>query len=144
MPAVALGLAGIGLGRQRQVVEHRDRIEQGWNPGQLSSQRDQLSMNQRDHSIQTIRYSKPAGSTIQEQTRQAVRNCESTLKAAGASLDDVVDVLVLLARPDDFAGLNEEYAKLFLKDPPARAVSRFGVELPGILVSIKMTAVAPH
>jgi 2-iminobutanoate/2-iminopropanoate deaminase len=81
------------------------------------------------------------GSTIQEQTRQAVRNCESILKAAGASLEDVVDVLVLLARPDDFAGLNEEYAKLFPVDPPARAVSKFGVELPGILVSFKMTAV---
>jgi 2-iminobutanoate/2-iminopropanoate deaminase len=83
----------------------------------------------------------PAGSTIQEQTRQAVRNCESILKAAGASLDDVVEVLVLLARPGDFAGLNEEYAKLFPVSPPARAVSKFGVELPNILVSFKMTAV---
>jgi 2-iminobutanoate/2-iminopropanoate deaminase len=83
----------------------------------------------------------PAGSTIQEQTRQAVRNCESILKAAGASLEDVVEVLVLLARPSDFAGLNEEYAKLFPVNPPARAVSKFGVELPNILVSLKMTAV---
>jgi 2-iminobutanoate/2-iminopropanoate deaminase len=81
------------------------------------------------------------GSTIQEQTRQAIRNCESILKAAGASLADVVEVLVLLARPEDFAGLNEEYAKFFPVDPPARAVTKFGVELPGILVSLKMTAV---
>jgi 2-iminobutanoate/2-iminopropanoate deaminase len=82
-----------------------------------------------------------AGSTIQEQTRQALINCESILLAAGAKLKDVVDVLVLLARPTDFAGLNEEYAKFFPTDPPARAVAKLGVEVPSVLVSIKMTAV---
>src|SRR5205823_4674227 len=63
-----------------------------------------------------------AGSTIQEQTRQALFNCENILRAAGASREDVVEVHVLLARPDDFASLNEEYARFFPADPPARAV----------------------
>jgi 2-iminobutanoate/2-iminopropanoate deaminase len=83
----------------------------------------------------------PAGSTVQEQTRQALVNCESILKAAGATRGDVVDVHVLISRPGDFAGMNEEYAKFFPNDPPARAVSRLGPELPNVLVSIKMTAV---
>lgn len=82
-----------------------------------------------------------SGSTIQEQTRQSLRNCEAILEAAGATLDDVVEVHALLTRPDDFAGMNEEYAKFFQHDPPARAVSRLGVELPDVLVSIKMTAI---
>jgi 2-iminobutanoate/2-iminopropanoate deaminase len=82
-----------------------------------------------------------AGATIQEQTRQALINCERILSAAGAQLENVVDVHVLLAKPNDFAGLNEEYAKFFPTDPPARAVSKLGVDLPGLLVSIKMTAV---
>jgi 2-iminobutanoate/2-iminopropanoate deaminase len=82
-----------------------------------------------------------AGPTIQAQTRQALRNCEAILGAAGATRGDVVEVLVLLARPDDFAGLNEEYASFFPADPPARAVSRLGVEVPGLLVSLKLTAV---
>jgi 2-iminobutanoate/2-iminopropanoate deaminase len=82
-----------------------------------------------------------AGSTIQQQTRQALINCETILSAAGATLENVVDVYVLLARPSDFAGLNEEYAKFFPTDPPARAVAKLGVELPNVLVSIKMTAV---
>jgi 2-iminobutanoate/2-iminopropanoate deaminase len=82
-----------------------------------------------------------AGSTIQEQTRQALINCQNILRAAGADLGDVVDVHILLARPGDFAGLNEEYAKFFPTDPPARAVAKLGVELPNVLVSIKMTAV---
>jgi reactive intermediate/imine deaminase len=83
----------------------------------------------------------PAGATIQEQTRQALINCENILRAAGAKFDDVVEVQVLLARPGDFAGLNEEYAKFFSTDPPVRSVTRLGPELPGILVSIKMHAV---
>jgi 2-iminobutanoate/2-iminopropanoate deaminase len=34
-----------------------------------------------------------AGPTIQEQTRQALVNCESILRAAGAKLENVFDVL---------------------------------------------------
>jgi len=82
-----------------------------------------------------------AGPTIQEQTRQAMINCENILRAAGATLAEVVEVHVLLARPTDFAGLNEAYAKFFPSDPPARAVSKLGVEIANLLVSIKMTAV---
>ena len=82
-----------------------------------------------------------AGSTIQEQTRQALLNCENILHAGGARLENVVDVHVLLARPSDFAGLNEVYATFFPIDPPARAVGQLGVELRNVLVSIKLTAV---
>lgn len=82
-----------------------------------------------------------AGDTIQEQTRQALANCEAILKAAGARLEDVVEIGLLLAHADDFAGLNEEYARWFPSASPARYVAKLGVELPGILVSIRMTAV---
>jgi 2-iminobutanoate/2-iminopropanoate deaminase len=82
-----------------------------------------------------------AGLTVQEQTRQALLNCENILRAAGAARSDVVEVHILLSRPGDFSGMNEEYAKFFPNDPPARAVSRLGPELPNVLVSIKMTAV---
>ena len=82
-----------------------------------------------------------SGSTIQEQTRQSLINCSNILRAAGATLEHVVEVQVLLARPNDFAGLNEAYAKFFPTDPPVRSVTRLGPELPNLLVSIKMTAV---
>jgi 2-iminobutanoate/2-iminopropanoate deaminase len=81
-----------------------------------------------------------AGPTIQDQTRQALKNCEAILGAAGATLDDVVEVGVLLAQPEDFDGLNDEYARWFPTEPPARYVAKLGVELPGVLVSIRMTA----
>jgi 2-iminobutanoate/2-iminopropanoate deaminase len=84
---------------------------------------------------------KVAGPTIQDQTRQALTTCENILRAAGARLTDVVEVQVLLARPDDFAGLNEAYAKFFPVDPPSRSVARLGPNLGEVRVSIKMTAV---
>lgn len=78
--------------------------------------------------------------SIQDQTRQAIRNCEIVLEAGGSSLDDVTMVTVLLADPSDFAGMNEAYAQVIGQTPPARAVGRLGPELPGIRVSILMTA----
>ena len=78
--------------------------------------------------------------TIQGQTRQALANCEAILHAGGATLDDVIEVGVLLTNPADFAALNEEYALWFPHDPPTRYVARLGVELPGLVISIRMTA----
>jgi 2-iminobutanoate/2-iminopropanoate deaminase len=83
---------------------------------------------------------KMAGATIEEQTRQALHNCKAIVEAGGGSLEDVVQVIVLLANPADFAAMNEEYAKVFAIEPPARAVTKLGVELPNVLVSIMMSA----
>ena len=81
-----------------------------------------------------------AGETIRDQTRQALTNCEAILQAGGASLDDVVEVGILLTNPSDFAGMNDEYASWFPTDPPTRYVAKLGVDVPGLLVSIRMTA----
>ena len=81
-----------------------------------------------------------AGDTIQEQTRQALRNCAAVVEAGGGALDDVAQVTVLIANPADFDGMNEAYAEVFATEPPARAVARFGPEIPNVLVSIMMTA----
>ena len=81
-----------------------------------------------------------AGATIQEQTTQALRNCLAVVEAGGGQLDDGDQVTVLLADPSDFAGMNEAYGQVFTVDPPARAVARLGPTLPGVLVSIMLTA----
>jgi 2-iminobutanoate/2-iminopropanoate deaminase len=80
------------------------------------------------------------GSTIQEQTRQALTNCDAVLHAAGATLQNVVEVGVLLINRTDFAGMNEEYATWFPAQSPTRYVAKLGAEIPGVLVSIRMTA----
>jgi 2-iminobutanoate/2-iminopropanoate deaminase len=82
-----------------------------------------------------------AGDTIEEQTQQAIRNCESVLRSAGSELVDVVQVIVLLSDPADFDGMNREYARSFPDGPPARMVAKLGVSLPKVKVSLAMTAV---
>lgn len=81
-----------------------------------------------------------AGTSVGEQTRQALTNCQSVLAAAGGSLDDVVEVGVLLTNPEDFGDMNAAYAEVFDADPPARYVAKLGVSLPNVLVSVRMTA----
>ncbi|HEU5441914.1 MAG TPA: Rid family detoxifying hydrolase [Ktedonobacterales bacterium] len=80
------------------------------------------------------------GTTIQEQTAQSLKNVEAILQAAGSSLDKVVSATFILADPDDFAGMNEEWAKWFPADGPARQGARLPVT--GIKISIAVIAEA--
>jgi enamine deaminase RidA (YjgF/YER057c/UK114 family) len=70
----------------------------------------------------------------------ALADCDAILQAGGASLDDVVEVGVLLTNPADVAGMNEECAQWFAADPPTRYAAKLGAEMPGLLISIRMTA----
>ena len=81
------------------------------------------------------------GTTVEEQTRQVLRNIETILKELGGSLGDVVRTTVYLANPADFAKMNEAYAPFFPGDPPARYPARLGTETPGLLVAIDAIAV---
>lgn len=58
---------------------------------------------------------------IEAQTEQTLKNIEAVLKAAGSSLEDVVKATVFLADMNDFAKMNEIYAKRFAKPFPARS-----------------------
>ena len=82
------------------------------------------------------------GETMQEQTRQALRNVQTILTAAGSSLDRIVKVTVLLARPDLYKEMNEAYAQFFPEAKPARAMVRFGADIPGVLVAVEAIALA--
>jgi 2-iminobutanoate/2-iminopropanoate deaminase len=82
-----------------------------------------------------------AGEDAYAQTRQVLRNIQSILTGAGATLDDVVHLQVHLLNMADFSEMNRAYAE-FLSEPyPARTV--FGVSAlpkPGALLT--MSAVA--
>ncbi|CAN5809909.1 RidA family protein [soil metagenome] len=58
---------------------------------------------------------------IQEQTEQVFRNLRAVLEAAGASLDSVIKTTVFLRDMNEFAAMNEVYAKHFGKHAPARS-----------------------
>jgi 2-iminobutanoate/2-iminopropanoate deaminase len=58
---------------------------------------------------------------IAEQTDRVLKNIAAVLEAAGSSLDQVVKTTVFLADMNEFAAMNEVYAKFFTGAPPARA-----------------------
>jgi 2-iminobutanoate/2-iminopropanoate deaminase len=82
------------------------------------------------------------GSTIQEQTRQVLRNCDAILQAAGSSMDKVVQATFILRRPEDFPGMNEEWLRWFPKEPPARQGAAHPLDIDGFLISIALVAEA--
>jgi len=55
-----------------------------------------------------------------EQTAQTLRNLQGVLEAAGSSLERVLKTTVFLADMNDFAAMNEAYARFFTQNPPAR------------------------
>jgi 2-iminobutanoate/2-iminopropanoate deaminase len=82
------------------------------------------------------------GATIQEQTRQCLKNIAAILESAGSSLDKVASVTVVLAEEEDFQGMNEEWMKWFPSNPPARQGAKLPVKVPGLKVSIAAIAAA--
>jgi 2-aminomuconate deaminase len=79
---------------------------------------------------------------IKAQTRGVIKNIETTLKAAGAELSDLVEMSTYLISMDDFKGYNEIYGEYFnAQSGPARttiAVSE--LPHPHLLIEIKAVA----
>jgi 2-iminobutanoate/2-iminopropanoate deaminase len=81
------------------------------------------------------------GSTIEEQTSQALENVDRVLRSGGSSLQNAVKITVLLTNPDDFKQMNSVYSRFFPEHKPSRSVAMLGVRIPGILISIDAIAV---
>ena len=80
------------------------------------------------------------GTTAAAQAEQVMKNLAAVLAAGGASLASVARTTIFLASMDDFAAVNEVYAKHFGAHKPARATVAVK-ELPkGGLVEIDCIA----
>lgn len=60
--------------------------------------------------------------SIEEQTRQALKNVAAILTAANSSLDNVLKVTVYVSDIDLWGRVNEVYTEFFGEHRPARAV----------------------
>ena len=79
---------------------------------------------------------------IAEQTEQVFANLRAILEAAGTSLDRLVKTTVFLQHLDDFAGMNEVYARHVGDTPPARSTVEVAKLPSGALVEIEAIALA--
>jgi len=61
------------------------------------------------------------GTTIEEQTRQALQNLKAVVEAGGSSLENVVKTTVFLKDMNDFVAMNGIYEEFFTADAPARS-----------------------
>ncbi len=83
------------------------------------------------------------GKDIREQTRNVLERIKLILAAAGTSLDNVLTVTTHLARREDLAAYNEEYARYFPTGKPARTTVEVMLNSPELLVEITVTACIP-
>ncbi|HWP73866.1 MAG TPA: RidA family protein [Methylomirabilota bacterium] len=84
------------------------------------------------------------GKDIREQTRNTLERIKVILAAAGTSLDNVLSAMTHLTRVQDLAAYNEEYAKYFPTDKPARTtVTVATLNSPELLIEITVIACIP-
>ena len=77
---------------------------------------------------------------VRAQTIQTLKNVIAVLEEAGASLDDVLKCNVYLKDMNDFQIMNEEFARVFAVDPPARTTVQTPLAEPEMLVEIEAVA----
>lgn len=79
--------------------------------------------------------------SIEEQTAQSLKNTGYILEEAGMTYDNVVKSTVLLSDMNDFAAMNEVYAKVYCNDLPARVCYQVAKLPLGVKVEIETIAV---
>ncbi len=85
------------------------------------------------------------GTTIVEQTEKVIQNLTAVVKAAGSDLSQVVKTSVFLKDMNDFAAMNEVYARHFGDEQaPARACVEVARLPKDVLVEIECIAVVPE
>ena len=84
------------------------------------------------------------GRDVREQTRNTLERIKVILGAAGTSLDHVLSAMTHLTRVQDLAAYNEEYARYFPSDKPARTtVTVATLNSPELLIEITVIAGIP-
>ena len=78
---------------------------------------------------------------VKKATAQALENVKAILEAGGATMDDVVKVLVFLTDMNDFAAMNEVYATYFTGVCPARSAIAVASLPKGAVLEIEAVAI---
>jgi len=84
-----------------------------------------------------------AADNIGSQTVRVLDELSARLAKAGTSLDRVVTLSVYLKRAEDFAAMNQVWAKYWPTDPPSRTTVIAGLPQPGALIQVAAVAALP-
>ena len=84
------------------------------------------------------------GKDVREQTRNSIERIKAVLEEAGTSLDNVMSVTLFVKNKGDTGAINEEYAKYFPANRPARAAMEVTLMGAEALVEIMATACIPE
>ena len=76
-----------------------------------------------------------------EQLQQIIRNIEPSLKKAGASLRDIVQITTYVTAPEIFEKVGPELGKIFGETPPTNCAVVVSFPVPDVVVEISGTAV---
>ncbi len=126
------------MSQQRQIIATQEApgavgpYSQGISTGDLVFTAGQIPINPATGSIEA--------ETIEDQTRQVLRNVDAVLRAAGSGLHRVIKITVFMTDLGDFQAMNGVYAEFFPAEPPARSAVQV-VALP-MGVQIEMEAIA--
>ena len=126
------------MGQQRQIIATQEApgavgpYSQGISTGDLVFTAGQIPINPATGSIEA--------ESIEDQTRQVLRNVDAVLRAAGSGLHRVIKMTVFMTDLGDFQAMNGVYAEFFPAEPPARSAVQV-VALP-MGVQVEMEAIA--
>jgi 2-iminobutanoate/2-iminopropanoate deaminase len=81
------------------------------------------------------------GETIEEQTRQVLKNLSEILKECGATFNDVVDTTIFCIDLRDFGIINKVYKEMMGEHRPARSTVQVASLPKNAKIEIKMTAI---
>ncbi len=96
------------------------------------------------HGARDPRTDRLAGTDIESQTEQCLRNVEAILEASGSSLQHVLRCGVFLTDITEFQRMNTVYAKVFGQNRPARTtIQAVALPAPGLRVEIDCIAYVP-
>ena len=79
-------------------------------------------------------------SSIEDATRQSLKNVEKILESAGLNLSNVLKASVFMINPDDYAGMNSVYAEIMPQPYPAREAIFVAYFPKGAIVEISVIA----
>lgn len=77
---------------------------------------------------------------IKTQTEMVMKNVEAVLTAAGLNFNNIVKTTIFITNMNDFATVNEVYAKAFKEAPPARSTVAVAGLPKGVNVEIEVIA----